>query len=131
MAMNHDVLSFGRALDQASAAFTSAELRLFSDLLSQVQSLYGGRLQAVKLVGSRARGTAMDRSDYDFLIFLDRCDYDIEVPLLEQVAYELTLKHGLGALSLSPLSREQHGGLDAKHPGITDNFRRDAVNLWP
>ena len=131
MTMKHDVLEFGRPFEQASAAFTPAELRLFADLLSQLNALYAGRLLAVKLVGSRARGTAMDRSDYDFLIFLDRCDPNIEVPQLEQVAYELTLKHGLGAVSLSPLSRKQFGGLDARRPGITDNFRREAVNLWP
>ncbi len=73
----------------------------------------------------------MERSDYDFLIFLDTCSYDIEVPRLQRVSYELGLKHGLGCLSLSPMTREQFLSLDAKHGGITENFRRDAINLWP
>ncbi len=123
--------NFGRPLAKISAHLRPEEWLLFSDLLDQVQSLYTGRLQAVKLVGSRARGTAMARSDYDFLLFLDHCDHETEVPKLEELAYQLTLKHGLGAVSLSPLTLEQFNGLDAKYPGITDDFRRDAVNLWP
>ena len=126
-----DVLHFGRPLAEAGARFSAGELRLFTDVLRQVQTRYTRRLRAVKLVGSRARRTAMDRSDYDFLVFLDRCDYEVEVPKLEELAYQLTLKHGLGAVSLSPMTCEQFDGLGAKYPGITDEFRRDAVNIWP
>ncbi len=129
--MEQDVLDFGRSLNDMSGAFSAPELRLFSDLLSQVESLYGKRLQSVKLVGSRARGTAMDTSDFDFLVFLDSCDYAVEVPRLKETGYQLTLNHGLGSISLSPLTREQFVGLDAKYEGITENFRREAVHLWP
>lgn len=129
--VNSDILDFGRAPHQAGLSFSPAEIRLFSDLLQELQSVYGPRLQSVKLVGSRARDTAMERSDYDFLIFLDTCSYDIEVPRLQRVSYELGLKHGLGCLSLSPMTREQFLSLDAKYGGITENFRRDAINLWP
>ena len=126
-----DVLDSGQPLAEVGARFSPEELVLFTDVLRQVQTLYTRRLRAVKLVGSRARGTAMDRSDYDLLVFLDACDYEVEVPKLEELAYELTLKHGLGAVSLSPMTREQFDGLNAKYPGITDEFRRDAVNIWP
>lgn len=131
MNTHEQALNFGRPMAEIGSHFSPEELLLFSDLLAQVQSLYTGRLQAVKLVGSRARGTATDRSDYDFLVFLDRCDHETEVPKLEEVAYHLSLKHGLGSVSLSPLTLEQFNGLDAKYPGITDDFRGDAVNLWP
>jgi hypothetical protein len=129
--VNQDWMSFGRSLDEARTLFSSRELNLFSDLLGEVQAVYGERLRSLKLVGSRARGTAMERSDYDFLVLLDTCDYGVEVPKLESLGYDMTLKHGLGGISLSPLSREQFIGLDAKYEGITDNFRRDAVTLWP
>jgi predicted nucleotidyltransferase len=129
--MNQNALSFGRPLDEVRNSFSSQELDLFSDLLGEVRSVYGERLRSVKLVGSRARGTAMERSDFDFLIFLDTCDYSVEVPKLRSLCYQMNLKHGLGCISLSPLSEEQFVGLDAKFQGITDCFRRDAVTLWP
>ena len=129
--MSQDYLSFGRSLDEVRTSFSSQELDLFSDLLGEVQSLYGERLKSLKLVGSRARGTAMERSDYDFLVLLDTCDYSVEVPKLQSLSYKMILKHGLGCISLSPLSQEQFAGLDVKYQGITDNFRRDAVTLWP
>jgi predicted nucleotidyltransferase len=86
---------------------------------------------SLKLVGSRARGTATVTSDYDFLVFLESCDYDVEVPRLEAVGEELSSKHGLAPLSLSPMSLEQFHGLDAKYEGITGKFLRDAITLWP
>ena len=129
--MNQDNLNFGRPLDEVRTSFSSQELDLFLDLLGEVQSLYGERLRSMKLVGSRARGNAMERSDYDFLVLLDTCDYSMEVPKLRSLCYQMNLKHGLGCISLSPLSGEQFIGLDAKYRGITDNFRRDAVTLWP
>jgi predicted nucleotidyltransferase len=129
--MSDDPPDFGRPLDEAAPVFSPAEEDLFANLVDRLKSRYGTRLQAVKLVGSRARGTAMERSDYDILVFLDACDYGEEVPKLEVVAYELSLQHGLGALSLSPMTTEQFCGLDAKYPGITEEFRRDALNLWP
>jgi hypothetical protein len=131
MNMKHSATDFGRSLDETPGAFTTAQMNLFSDLLDQVRSIYGKRLLSVKLVGSRARETAKDTSDYDFLVFLDSCDYDIEVPRLEKLCNQLSAKHGLGPLSLSPMSPEQFHGLDAKFEGITGNFVRDAINFWP
>jgi len=131
MSMKQHAPDFGRSFKEACGAFTTAEISLFSDLREQVKSMYGKRLLSVKLVGSRARGTATDTSDYDFLIFLESCDYDIEVPRLEVVCDQLSAKHGLGPLSLSPMSPEQFHGLDSKFEGITGNFLRDAISLWP
>jgi predicted nucleotidyltransferase len=129
--MSQDDLDFGRPLEDVKNLFNSKELELFSDLMEEVLSLYGERLKTLKLVGSRARGTAMERSDYDFLVLLDTCDYGVEVPKMQSLSYQMVLKHGLGCISLSPLSLEQFMGLDDKYRGITDNFRHDAVTLWP
>lgn len=122
---------FGRPLSEVRTAFTDAEIALFTDLLEEMASAYGARLLSVKLVGSRARGTASSTSDYDFLVFLDTCDYDVEVPRLEIVSDRVGARHRLGPLSLSPMTCDQFRGLDAKFEGITRNFRRDAITLWP
>jgi predicted nucleotidyltransferase len=129
--MKHYAPDFGRSFGEARGAFNTAEVKMFTDLLEQMKSIYGKKLLSVKLVGSRARATATDSSDYDFLIFLESCDYDIEVPRLKVVCDQLSSKHGLGPLSLSPMSPEQYHGLDAKFEGITGRFLRDAINLWP
>ena len=123
--------NFGRSFEEARAGFSSAEVKMFSDLCDEAKSIYGKKLLSVKLVGSRARGTATEESDYDFLVFLESCDYDIDVPRLEALGNDLTAKHGLGPLSMSPMSPEQYHGLDAKYEGITEKFRRDAITLWP
>lgn len=127
--MTQATLDFGRPLGDVPITFSDQELHLFSDLVSQLRIIYGERLISVKLVGSRARGTATEKSDYDFLVFLDECDYAVEVPKLQNLGNELHSAHGLGPHSLSPLSAEQFVGLDAKYAGITDNFRRDAIIL--
>jgi hypothetical protein len=73
--MEQDVLYFGRSLKDTRGAFRAPELQLFSDLLGQVESLYGKRLQSLKLVGSRARGTAMDTSE----ILISWCFWTIAI----------------------------------------------------
>lgn len=127
--MKTDVLDFGDRLETKKSMFSAAELALFWDLLHELDKHYGQRIQAVKLVGSRARGTARHDSDYDFLVFLDECDYAIEVPRLKGVGAKLEHKHQLAPLSLSPLSREQFLNLDTKYEGIIQRFRNDAIAL--
>lgn len=131
--MIQEELRFGRFVGEPAAEgrtmFTPAERQLFVDLVSELRSLYGARLLDVKFFGSRARGDAMERSDYDFLAFLDACDYSVEVPKLEPVAYGLTLKHGLGGVSISPLSKEQFLGLDNKYPGFVEKCNCEAASL--
>ncbi len=122
---------FGTPLADADAKLRDVDFALIADLVRELRLIYAGRLQAVKLVGSRARGDARPTSDYDFLVLLDTCDYAIELPRLEELSAALDGRHHLGALSLSPMSREQFIGLDSKYPGITDSFRRDALKLWP
>lgn len=129
--MKQEAPYFGRPFEEARGTFSTAEVDLFSDLRDQVSAMYGKRLLSLKLVGSRARGTATATSDYDFLVFLESCEYDIEVPRLEAVCDQLAAKHNLGPISLSPMTPRQFHGLDAKFEGITSNFLRDAINLWP
>ncbi len=46
-------------------------LRQFADAM---RSLYGSQLRQLVLYGSRARGDAVEDSDVDVLVVLDRCD---------------------------------------------------------
>ncbi len=126
-----DVAEFGLPLASAADRFDDGGRHLIADLVAEAAAIYGDRLQAVKLVGSRARGDARPDSDWDFLLFLDSCDYELEVPRLAELAAALERRHGCAELSISPMSREQFLGLDAKYEGITERFRRDAVALWP
>jgi len=125
-----DVLDFGAAPAVLAERLAENQRPLLRDLVAEAAAIYGDRLQAVMLVGSRARGDARPDSDWDFLVFLDACDYDLEVPRMSELAALLEGRHGCQPLSISPMSREQFLGLDAKYEGITDRFRRDAVALW-
>lgn len=126
-----DPLDFGRPLAAAAGRFTEAEHCLLTDLVAEVAAIYGDRLQALKLVGSRARGEARADSDWDFLVFLDACEHDVEGPRMAELAATLEQRHGCAPLSLSPLSREQFLGLDAKFEGIVERFRCEALDLGP
>ncbi|MDD2715263.1 MAG: nucleotidyltransferase domain-containing protein [Candidatus Wallbacteria bacterium] len=107
--------------------FDRNEQAMLDDISQILKNIYQTRLLGIRLVGSRARGTHQPLSDWDFLVLLDQCDYSVEVPKLTDLCYEMTLKHGLGAFSFSPLSKEQFLGLDKKYPNICEEFRRDAI----
>ncbi|MCB9898364.1 MAG: nucleotidyltransferase domain-containing protein [Planctomycetes bacterium] len=123
--------SFGRPFAQVRATFDDHDARIYDALVDALSATYGARLRALKLVGSRARRDARPDSDHDLLVFLDHCDYDVEVPRLAALGARMTAAHGCSALSLSPMTVAQFVGLDAKYAGITEAFRRDAVHLWP
>jgi len=106
--------------------------RLLAQVRSVMMDLYGERLQGLYLVGSRARGDHRPDSDWDVLILLDTCDYDIELPRLEPHRLAIQAQVGLevvDGLSLSPLSEAQFWGLDRKYEGITGRFQRDPIDL--
>jgi len=99
---------------------------------STLTQLYASRLRGLYLVGSRARGDHRSDSDWDILIILDTCDYDVELPRIEPHRLELQSHFGFDEddlLSLSPLSEAQFWGLDRTYEGITGRFQRDAIDL--
>ncbi len=123
-------MNFGRSVAESSVSISENEQAAIDDLVKSIRNIYGERLISVMLMGSRSRGDHRKDSDWDFLVFLDECDYDIEVPKMKALAEKLPKKYDTTEYSISPLSEEQFLGLDKKYPGITDNFRRDAVVLW-
>lgn len=78
-----------------------------------VRALYGPRLDRVVLYGSCARGEAVDGSDVDTLVVLDRCDdFWLEFDRIAPVANRVLLEDNV-VISAFPLSRErfEHGGM--------------------
>ncbi|HAF96185.1 MAG TPA: hypothetical protein DER10_04790 [Elusimicrobia bacterium] len=124
---------FGSPLAEAvrrrGLTFPKKGLALIAEAVCRLRALYKARERAIKLVGSRARGDARPDSDWDFLVFLDVCDYKIDLPRLSLISRELEEKYKLGEISISPLDREKFSTIELKYPGIQEKFRGDAVNL--
>jgi predicted nucleotidyltransferase len=55
----------------ADAQLTNDERTMLSDFVANLQLQLGSHLRAVWLYGSRARGTAQERSDIDVLVVVD------------------------------------------------------------
>ena len=117
------------AVRRRGLVFSKKGSALIAEAAGRLRGLYKKRVRAVKLVGSRARGDARPDSDWDFLVFLDACDYKTELPKLGVINRELAEKYKLGEISISPLDREKFSAIETKYPGIHEKFRKDAVNL--
>ena len=122
-------LPLGEAVDHRGLAFPPDGIRLLAEAAERLRASYRERVRGIKLVGSRARGDARRDSDWDLLVFLDACDFDVDLPKVRAIAEALEGRYGLGSVSISPLDREKFLGIEAKYPGIHERFRRDAVCL--
>ena len=99
---------------------------VLTHLRAALVGLYGSRLDRVLLFGSRARGDAGPRSDYDVAVFLDPLDdrwaeldrlADLRVRFLDETGAFLDVKpHAAGTHhDLTPLMHE---------------IRREGLDLW-
>lgn len=126
-------LNFGISLKDAIQTrrlkYSKPELDMVQEIITNLKSMYQDQLRGIKLVGSRARGDARADSDWDFLVFINYCDYDIELPRLEPLNTAIETKHHLGEISISPLSEDKIAGIEKKYSGIFENFHKDAVDL--
>ena len=76
-----------------------------------MRQVYAERLDRVVLYGSRARGEAVNGSDIDTLVVLDRCDdFWAEFDRIKEIASDVSLEHDV-VVSALPVDREQfdHG----------------------
>ena len=72
---------------------------------AELRGLYGSRLDAVILYGSRARGDADEASDVDTLILLDPCaDFWTEFERVSPIASRISLEHDV-VISALPADR--------------------------
>ena len=75
--------------------------------VSAVRQAYAERLDRVVLYGSRARGEAVNGSDVDTLVILDRCeDFWAEFDRIKEIATDVSIEHDV-VISALPVAREQ------------------------
>ena len=97
---------------------SAAELQLLGALKGALNALFGDRLVALKLFGSRARGEGRDDSDIDVLVEVRGVTHEERGAILD-LAHDLGFEAGL---VISPL---------VVRPGITPRpeILREAVPL--
>lgn len=97
---------------------------LLAELKQAARGLYGGRLAAVLLFGSWARGEAAPGSDIDVLIVLDgTVDPGEEIARFGPVTAALSLRHDV-VLSCAFISAERYR---AEQSPFLMNVRREGV----
>ncbi len=99
---------------------------LLAQLKRGLRSLYQGRLAAVLLYGSQARGQATDDSDIDVLVVLrDAVDPGDEIARTSELVSRLSLQRDclISCLYMSEERYQRGGG------PFLRNIRREAVTL--
>jgi uncharacterized protein len=91
----------------------------------EIERIYGDRLHAVLLYGSRARGDAHPDSDYDIAVLINGYNGNLdEVFRLADLGYELMLETDR-PLSLKPFSPDEI----TQRTLFMHNLRQDAIAL--
>lgn len=99
------------------------------DFAEALAEQLGGDLVQVALFGSRARGDARWRSDYDLMVVLRSASRESR-DAVHRLATRLELDHNVD-LSIKILDRERFEQLRRSSPGFWRNYARDEKVLWP
>lgn len=102
-----------------------------SDYAERLAARLGDRLLRVSLFGSRARGEARPRSDFDLMIVLRRASGK-ERDVVHGLATQIELEHEYGIdLSTKITDEERFYRLRRSALPFWRHFARDEKVLWP
>ena len=118
------------ALKSAAQELVASPRRSWREALSrfveEIRALYGSRLDSVVLYGSRARGDAVEGSDIDTLVVLDRCeDFWGELKRVGNAANAVLLDQAV-VISAFPISRDEFNTGDRP---FLQNVRREGKRV--
>lgn len=89
---------------------------------------FPAQIRLVVLFGSKARGDFDPESDIDLLIVSERDDWRIRDEIRAPV-FDANFDHGL-YMSPRVISWERFQSLPLQRPGLFENLRQDAIELW-
>ncbi|HET9227852.1 MAG TPA: nucleotidyltransferase domain-containing protein [Thermoanaerobaculia bacterium] len=99
------------------------------DFAEALAERMGDDLLQVALFGSRARGEARWRSDYDLMVVLRESSGKAR-DAVHRLATRLELEHNID-ISIKILDRERFDQLRRSSPGFWRNYAKDERVLWP
>lgn len=108
------------------AAVTFNVAREFAEALAE---RLGDELVQVALFGSRARGEARWRSDYDLMVVVQSAAGEVR-DAVHRLATRFELEHNVD-LSTKIVDRERFEQLRRSSLGFWRNYARDEKVLWP
>ena len=102
---------------------------IMNTFTAKCKSLYGDKLQDVRLYGSYARGDFTDDSDIDVMIILKMDDSETrkQLGIICEIAYEIDAEYDV---LLSPVVQSEYTFNKYKElPGFHNNVMREGVSL--
>ncbi len=115
------------ASDSRFFQLSKVEQRALNELVTRLEDKLTDNLVAVRLFGSRARGTGDADSDLDVLVVLERDDLVVR-RMVRHLAADVWLAHGT-FISTRVWSRERMQRMEREPTLLGRNIQRDAINL--
>jgi len=115
--------------DLRFARLSEVEQRALDEFVRRLQDRLNSNFVAVKLFGSRARGTGRADSDLDVLVVVERDDLVVR-RTVRYLAADIWLAHGL-FISTRIWSRERMERMKREPTLLSRNIQRDGINLLP
>jgi len=106
---------------------TDEERETLAEFLRALREQFDGRVQAVVLFGSRARGEAEPESDMDVVVVLREVDLAASKGV-RHLAVEVWLRHGI-YVSTRAWSQAHWRRLEELQTLLYQNIRRDGIDL--
>ncbi len=110
------------------AHLTAQERSAIEQAVSSLTTRFAAQIRFIALFGSKARGDFGPESDIDLLIISDDDIWQMRDQLRDPV-FDVNFDYGL-YISPRIIGWERFRSLDFWRPGLMENLRRDAIELW-